>query len=288
MYLPLNQPVDLFLYRIPLSSQNNTYTIIPREFLRGLYGVYGMDLPTQFMKPDLSAVTFTGDTIQSNADTSTIAYLGEFLFAPLAFFVPNPRTTERFPDNGKGVDFRSTWTPGKYGPPDQGWTTIDTLIIRLGTSGTPSGHFPVYLNHSLPFFDGKVWDIVGYDAAVCLIRHEPWIIETYNTSIGSPSALRVVERGSGGSFLPPSGNIRGSPIANTRYLNMTGKDFAFATGYGHTVVQMNSDTLLGYYVDSIVGLTVPLHTTFLLTSTCSTGCFFHQRDRTSGIHGALS
>jgi len=74
---------------IPLSSQNYTYAFIPQDFLRGLFGVYGLGLPTQFTKPDLTFL-HANDTIPSNIDPSTISSLGEFLSALLVFFVFNP------------------------------------------------------------------------------------------------------------------------------------------------------------------------------------------------------
>ena len=57
-----------------------TYAFIPRDFLQGLFGVYGMDLPTEFTKPDLS-ILLDNDTIPSTIDPSTISSIGEFLYA---------------------------------------------------------------------------------------------------------------------------------------------------------------------------------------------------------------
>jgi len=117
---------------------------------------------------------------------------------------------------------------------NQGWTAVDTVIIRFNTSLTPSGSFPVYSDQPLPNHNATQ-NRIGYDAAVCLQRYEPWITEAYHASTGSTSALRVVEKGGGSISSSPSGNIRGAPISNTRYLNTTGKDavFPFAHAYSY-------------------------------------------------------
>ena len=79
--LPLEQLADMFLPRVPFSKTEYTYAFIPREFLQGLFGMHGVDLPTKFTKPDLSDL-HKNDTIPSNINSSTISYVGEFLFVP--------------------------------------------------------------------------------------------------------------------------------------------------------------------------------------------------------------
>ena len=144
---------------------------------------------------------------------------------------------------------------------DQEATSLETFILRLDTEDTPSGRFPVSLNKSLPHAD-RVKHVIGYDAAVCLQRWEPWIIEAYNTSIASPSALRIVGKGTRDTSLLPSGNIQGAPIENTRYLNTTGKELAFGVTYDNSLSKMvkeisrNSD----YIPSPTVGPVVPPRT----------------------------
>jgi len=77
----------------------------------------------------------------------------------------------------------------------QGWTTVETALIRLNTSFTPSGRFPVFSNDRLDA--NRVETRIGYDAAICVERFEPCIIEAYNTSVGLPAwiILRVVDKG---------------------------------------------------------------------------------------------
>jgi len=170
---------------------------------------------------------------------------------------------------------------------DQGWTTVETVLLRLDTDSTPSGHFPVHWTNT--FSTPSIVKVrTGYDAAVCVQKYEPWIIETYNTSIVSPSALRVVGKGNDSTSQLPSGIIRGTRIADNRNLNATGKNPVFIYAHENSlggIMVTNNDWIAGYYRPTpLVGLVVPRVTTFLLTSTNSTGHFFHQWHWTSGIH----
>ena len=58
------------------------FAFVPRDFLRGLFGVYGMDLPTELTQLELSDQD-TEDSALSTAlssiNSSTISYFGKFL-----------------------------------------------------------------------------------------------------------------------------------------------------------------------------------------------------------------
>ena len=174
-----------------------------------------------------------------------------------------------------------------------GWATVDTVLVRLNTSLTPSGQFPVYSDKPPQYFD---WPEIrlGFDAAVCVQRYEPWIIEAYNTTTGPPVALRIVGKANASTSLPPSGSIRGARIANTRSLNTTGKDLVFGAANDNSL-----DRMLEINIDQgqdwgncaptpAVGPTVPLRTTPLLALTCSVDCFFYGRHWAPGIHRTVS
>jgi len=220
-----------------------------------------MDVPTDSGLP----------AIPRDFDPLTIAWIGEFFSAPLASFLSNLRTSEVFEDNGVCVSVEAK----NYFLPEGGWMSIETVLIRIRTDGALSGHFPVYFEKSSPnVVDYKV----GCDAAVCALMYEPWIIEAYNTSIGAPSVLRIVGKGSAGAPLSPSGNIRGASISNTRYLNATGtsKGNVFVSAIGTGIHQIVKDESLDrYFPTPTVSLIVTSYTTFLLTSTYSTGHLFH-------------
>jgi len=165
--------------------------------------------------------------------------------------------------------------------------TVESVLIQLNTSFTPSGRFPVY---GEPVSNGNGTETrIGCDVAVCIQKYEPWIVETYNTSIASPSILRIVGKGDGSTLLPPSGNIRGAPVASTRHLNTEGKDHAFTVAYGSTVNLVWKDNNLGgeYTPTPTVGPVTPPRTTFLLTPAYPTDHFFHQWYRALGIHRTL-
>ncbi|KAF9645600.1 hypothetical protein BDM02DRAFT_490337 [Thelephora ganbajun] len=206
---------------IPFSNQSFTYAFLPQDLLRDLFASYGASLPTELTIPNLKLLD-ANDTIPSNIDPSKISYLVKWW------------------NNGVAHSFhtRTILDTGSIG--DQGWTTVETVLIRLNTSFTPSGRFPVYSNESVPDANG-VQTRIGYDAVVCVQKYEPWIIETYNTSVGSPTALRIVEKGYGSTSLLPSGEIRGNPILNTRSLNTTGKNPAFFVAHDNSINQMVKD-----------------------------------------------
>ena len=248
-----------------------------------------MDLPVRFTKLELGGLS-TFDTIPSNIDLSTISYIGEFLSAPPALFASSPPPTVGFPDSGEGVSLHSM--PPERLPVDyQGWTTVETVFIRLNTSFTPSGHFPVYSNKSLPDANGTETRI-GYDAAVCVQNYEPWIVEVYNTSYApAPSAfaLRIVGEGGIGTSLPPSGTIQGAPIEGIRSLSAMGKDIAFSIALTNGVDRMWEGANRGgdYVPSPTVGPAVLPRAIFLLNLTYFAGRFFHQWHWTSWIYRAL-
>jgi len=212
-----------------------------------------MDLPESLMKPNIQDLD-SNDTIPSVIDPSKISYLGEFLI-PSTSFVSDSRTAVKWWQNGVAHSFHSRLIPDTGVISDQVWTTVETVLIRLNTSFTPVGRFPVYSKKSANGVETKI----GYDAAVCVEKYEPWIIEAYNTSVGSPTTLRIVEKGYGNTSLP-SGKIQGDPIQNTRYLNTTGKLKSYAVAHDNSVNQMVKDNGqdFPYTPSPTVGPIVPL------------------------------
>ena len=185
-----------------------------------------MDLPTRFAESP-SFVLDAGDTIPPNIDPSTISLVGGFLLATLASLMSNPRNTVSAPDNNEGVSLHST---GSDFNRDQEWTTVETVLIRYNTVFAVNGSFPLYVARTK----------IGYDAAVCVQKYEPWIIEVYNTTFASPSILRIVEKGNGSTSAPLSGHnvFQGTTVAGTRYLNTTGKSYTFKAAHGNAIHQM--------------------------------------------------
>jgi len=239
-----------------------------------------MDLSTKFEGSYPQSEITGNDSVPSNIDPSTISMTREFLSVPLAQFLSNLRTSANFPDNNMCVSVDTANVSSN----EEEWMTVETVLIRILARRAPSGHFPVY-------FEKAGFEKVGYDAAVCAHKYEPWIVEAYNTSIGAPSILRIVGKASAGTPLSPSGNIRGAPISNTRYLNATkkGKGNVFVSAIGTGIHQIVKDeSLASYFPTPVVSFIVPSCTTFLPTSTYSTGHFFHRWCWAYGIHRTLS
>ena len=205
----------------------------------------------------------------SSIDPSTISFVGKFLPAPLAFFVSKLCTPVEAPDSGNSILLHSLLFHDAVG--DQEWMSIDTVLIRLTTSFTPHGRSPVLQNQTVPYSDSGERAVIGYDVAVCVQRYESWIVETYNTSIASPSTFRIIGKGNASSPLPPSGNIQGAPITGTRYLGATGKDVMSLKAHANNVKHMEKgdDRDREYLPTSAVGPVVPSCTPLLLTWTYS-------------------
>jgi len=195
-----------------------------------------VQLPSLSRDPDFSNLD-PNDTIPSNIDPSTISYAGEFLPTTPAFFVSNPHVKVGFPDNGITVSLKvlQDWSPS-----DQEWVAVDTTLLRVNTFYMEHTRCPVYLNKTL-LSTSQFWDVIGYDAAVCVQRYEPWIVETYNTPIASPSILRIVGKGNASTPLSPSGSIQGVSITDTRYLNTTGKEDLIYVAHQGTINQIRKD-----------------------------------------------
>ena len=155
-------------------------------------------------------------------------------------------------DDNVGVTIRSELDDDGAVTGNQGWTSVETVLIRFDTRFTPSGRFPVHFNKTEPGESGLITRI-GYDAAVCVQKYEPWITETYNTSTGSASALKIIGGGNNSTLQSPDGKIRGDRISDiTRDLNTTRKDLAFAVARKISINQLMKLTASrdGFYIPS--------------------------------------
>jgi len=248
-----------------------------------------MDLPPELTKPDLSLLN-AKDTIPSNINSSTISFLCEFLSTHLTLFMSHSRSAAAWHHSVFSATFDSIMPPITG---VQAWTIVDIVLVRLNTSLTPSGKFPVYSDTPPQGYDWPGTRL-GFDAAVCVQRYEPWILEAYNATTGPPHALGIIGKVNTSVSVSPSGSIRGARIANTGYLNTTGKEIVIEAAHINSVYRMldvNNDQ--GHDWGSCaptpaVGPAVPLQPTSLLTLTYFTDCFFHGREWNSGIHRTVS
>lgn len=137
-------------------------------------------------------------------------------------------------NNGVAHSFHSRTVLDSTNDPSQGWTTVETTLVRLNTSHTPSGIFPVY-GPPTPDING-IETRIGYDVAVCVERYEPWVVETYNSSVGSPTALGIVNFG--GIIPYGTQKMQGKPVMDSRALNSSYKNPAFYVAHDNSVNQM--------------------------------------------------
>ena len=79
------------------------------------------------------------------------------------------------------------------GQDGNGFMTVENILVRLNNTYAPNGTFGVKGN-LVPGFNGAEPTFIGYDAAVCLELYEPWVLEVYNSSVGFPNTMRIVDK----------------------------------------------------------------------------------------------
>ncbi|KAJ7667582.1 hypothetical protein DFH06DRAFT_983175, partial [Mycena polygramma] len=160
---------------IPRSSAGFTYVFTPRDMLRSLFASFELDFPSVLEDPvNVTTAIQSGDVWPSALNVNDISL------------------TALFYDNGVAHSFKSV--PVSMGGDGKGFVSIETLLVRLNTTYTPSGTFLTHSDVAVPDGSGQN-TFIGLDAAVCLELYEPWVLETYNTSFGSPTTIRIVDKG---------------------------------------------------------------------------------------------
>ena len=129
---------------------------------------FDRDLPASFEAPLDRRLLLAGDSLPATLDPAKIARI------------------RRFSDNGVAHSIQSE--PASMGEEGAGFTTIETVLIRLNTTYAPEGNFPVRSR-------AAVGPPVGYDSLVCLEVFEPWVMDVYNCTSSGPVTLRVVGKG---------------------------------------------------------------------------------------------
>lgn len=77
-------------------------------------------------------------------------------------------------------------------------------------------------------------------------------METYNSSIGSPTAMGIVNKG--GTLVPDTGKMKGAPVTDVRTLDSAYKNPAFFVAHDNSVNQIVKVRVL--FSSSICQLTV--------------------------------
>ncbi|KAJ6567347.1 hypothetical protein DFH09DRAFT_457648 [Mycena vulgaris] len=160
---------------LPRSATGFTYVFTPRDMLRSLFSSFGIDFPLVLETPiNTTTALQTNDSLPSSLNANDLALAAMFY------------------DNGVAHSFKSV--PVSLGEDGKGFVSIETLLVRLNTTYTPNGTFLTHSDLPVPDVNGQN-TFIGLDAAVCLELYEPWVLETYNNSIGVPTTARIVNKG---------------------------------------------------------------------------------------------
>ena len=133
-----------------------------------------------------------------------------------------------FWDNGVAHSFHSV--PAIKGESGNGWVGVETVLVRLNNSYTHTASFPVWSTDAIVDASGFS-SRIGYDAVVCVEMYEPWILEIYNSSLGVPTTMAIVNKSASTDFETDDGS-RGPHLGSyVRALNSTGKYSAYQIRY---------------------------------------------------------
>ena len=201
--------------------------IVTRAFLENLFSSFALSLPDVFKTPELSFLS-PNDTLPSGVSEEEVAYIGAFVSCTgISIFSANPAPAG-FWDNGVAHSFHSvTPTNGESG---NGWVGAETVLVRLNNSYTHDASFPVWSADAIVDASGFS-SRIGYDAVVCVEMYEPWIVQIYNSSLGLPTTMSIVNKSASTDFETDHGNSGPYLDSYTRALNSTGKDSAYYVRY---------------------------------------------------------
>ncbi|KDQ10052.1 hypothetical protein BOTBODRAFT_36497 [Botryobasidium botryosum FD-172 SS1] len=141
------------------------YAYIPQSLISLLFASISKPVPPELTGPFSNKMLRNNDTPPIGFDTSQISFV-----AP-------------FPHNGVGVSIFSKPLLG-MGADGSGWLQLETVMVRVNPSLAPHGVFPAYFNNGTYR--------IGYDVAVCAEIVEPYVVEAYNGTCGSPQSLGIM------------------------------------------------------------------------------------------------
>ncbi|KAF9448401.1 hypothetical protein P691DRAFT_669523 [Macrolepiota fuliginosa MF-IS2] len=157
---------------LPISKNlSMTYVFIPKDTVGTLLDYYQKPFPDGI--PPATLVSGDQDW-PSNVNQNKTLYAANFY--------------------NNGVN-HAYWSKPLYkmGADDTGFVSLEIVLIRLNTTFAAQGSFPIR-GDPIPDINGTA-TFVGYDAAVCIEVFEPWVVEVYNSTVGTPTTLRIVEKG---------------------------------------------------------------------------------------------
>lgn len=221
----------LFPLSIAVSPANNTVVFIPRSAIEALLTKLNITIPDTTVLPntvDLTrGIATDGDEALASRNMNGYAYAGKW----------NP--------NGIAASFFSQ--PLSMGGSGKGWLEMETVLIRLNTTFAPNGTFGVVMEgpegrigyvHFVPLcasVPNLLLTMDRYDVVVCVESVEPWILDVFNTTAGSPKTVQGnLHQGN-----TPQGWATGATPLNagegvSNILNSTGKVAAWIAAHDNS------------------------------------------------------
>ena len=222
------------------SPGNYTYLFTPKSVIQSLAASFtDAAVLDSLIIPSLNATSVLkgNDTLPPGINASEISIGGEScsFVVHVAFFEADQGA---FVDNGVAHSFFSTplsqgrrsLHPTKKhihatfnctGADGKGWISLEHVLIRLNTSYTPNGTFPVLSAQSIPDTVTGKPTYIGYDAVVCLQLFEPWVVKVWNSTTGLLT-VGITDKAAGIDSTEKEARLIGEKIGGvSRELNST-------------------------------------------------------------------
>ena len=197
--------------------------IITRALLETLFSSFSLPLPDEFKTPTVQLLS-PNDTLPSGVSEEEVAYVGASVLCTGISVFSADLAPAGFSDTGWAHSFYSSMpTTNESG---NGWFGTETVLVRLDNINAPNATFPVW-----GAGPGGPTSRIGYDAAVCVEMCEPWIVQIYNSSLGVPTTMTIVNKSATTDFETDDGNRGPHLDSYTRVLNSTDKYFPYYVRY---------------------------------------------------------
>ena len=192
--------------------------IVTKALLENLFSSFSLPLPDIF-----EAGSIVG-ALPPSVSVEGVAYSSALISCAGISISSADLAPAFFRDDGMAHSF-DIFVPDRGGS-GNGWVGVEIVLIRLDSDYVSNGTFPVWS------VDPEVsTSRIGYDAVVCVQMHEPWIVQTYNSSLGVPTTMTIVGKSATTDFETDDGNRGPHLDSSTRVLNSTGKYSTYAIWY---------------------------------------------------------
>jgi len=202
------------------SNGGYTYVIVTRALLENLFSSFSLPLPDEFKIPEVELLS-PNDTLPSGVSEEEVAYVGASVLCTGISVFSADLAPAGFSDTGRAHSFYSSMNDL-----ENGWFGTETVLVRLDNLSAPNATFPVW-----DAGPGGPTSRIGYDAVVCVEMCEPWIVQIYNSSLGVPTTMTIVNKSATTDFETDDGNRGPRLDSYTRVLNSTDKFMAYYVRY---------------------------------------------------------